>query len=1510
MAGNRPRDWHVLDLDKDPTPGDPDRVRTLARTLHDFADDVSDALKIVKGMAEEDTALKWAGKSADVFKDEFSDVPKNLKKLKKSYEMCGDALAAYWPKLERAQALADRALAKGREAQHDLSSAKSRLSSADSWVTRAGREADKYKDDPTGSKSGADKPDESKVRAATRDVQHAKSAQTKAQSDVNSAQDALSAAKKMAEDARKMREDAAREAKNKIDDASDAGIQNRSWWEDVGDWFEDNWDTIVTVCKVVVTVVGIVAMIIGGPILGAIVLVAALVVLADTLYKYSKGQASLWDVGFAALDCIPGMKGLTSLGKLAKGAKGLKAMRLKGMATAVRGLAKNGRAAIEDGAKGAYSRAKSLIKRCGDPVDPATGYMYMEQTDISLPGTLPFAFARRVSSGYYSGWWFGSSWASTIDQRLETDERGVVFVTEDGMLLTYPHPEQPDAPVLPESGPRRPLSLLGHGGYRITDPGTGQTRQFASPVDGKALLERITDRNHNTITFDYDSEGTPVAMRHSGGYCVRFTVEGQRITALHLTGPAGDDAEPEVVVKRYGYVDGNLVEVINSSGKPLRFTYDERLRITSWEDTNHHRYRYEYDHQDRCTEQGGEAGHLANFFKYDVLNPAWPNRRITEVTTGAGATSRFVIDDACLVVAEVDPSGHTVRHAFDSRNQLIARTDAQGHVTRYTWDENGNLIGVEHADGARTFMAYNEFGQPVEIVQPGGGFWRYTYDDRGNHLTTLTPDSALTRFSYDDSGHRTAITDALGSTAVVECDRAGLPLRVIDAAGGVTRYKRDIFGRPVKVIDLAGATTHLEWTVEGLVSRRVAPDGSTECWTYDGEGNCTSHTDAIGGVTTFEYTHFDLLAVRTAPDGARYVFEHDPELRLRKVVDPLGMEWTYEYDLSGRLIAETDFDDRTYTYTHDASGRLTARTTPSGQTIHYGRDPLGRVVLKNAAGDVTTYAYDAAGDLVEASGPDAILTLERDREGRVISETVNDRTVIYTYDALGRRAGRTTPSGAVSNWSYDASGNRVVLATSGRLLSFTYDAAGRELSRRIGENVALEQGFDAMGRLTRQDMIGPGESPIQSRTYAYREDGYLVASTDQLNGTQWFDLDAAGRVTGVRAAGWTETYAYDAAGNQIQASWPAGMPGQDATGTRSYVGTRIRAAGSVRYEYDDAGRMALRQKTRLSRKPDTWRYFWDAEDRLTAVVTPDGTHWRYRYDPLGRRIAKQRLDEAGEAVVEQVNFAWDGTTLCEQTSLWSGASEAVTLTWDHDGLHPLVQTERKMVLGGDSASQQEIDCRFYAIVTDLVGAPTELLDEHGEIAWRRRTTLWGGTAWNRGALAYTPLRYPGHYNDPEAGLHYNYFRHYDPETARYLTPDPLGLSPAPNPVTYVHNPHTWADPLGLSPCNDEILPEGYTSSPALERDPYHPDMVAQRRADNAELYAASPADRAAELGYKRRISPQKAPFNSHGQEVFSNGKNYITPDVDGHNVSDGWKMFNKKGQRIGTYDADLNYIKK
>ncbi|WP_460106812.1 putative T7SS-secreted protein [Streptomyces sp. YKOK-J1] len=1024
-----------------------------------------------------------------------------------------------------------------------------------------------------------------------------------------------------------------------------------------------------------------------------------------------------------------------------------------------------------------------------DPINLATGKMYLPQTDVTLPGVLPLVLERRVESGYHLGRWFGPSWSSTLDQRLEIDAEGVVFVTEDGLLLAYPHPA-PGLPTLPSHGPRRPLDRV-EGGYTVTDPRTRRTWHFADRGEDLAVLEQIDDRNGNWITFEYDAEGTPLGVVSSSGQGVRITTESGRVTALHLA-TTGEE------LKRYGYTDGDLTEVVNSSGLPLRFTYDEVGRVTSWTDTNVRSYTYEYDDRDRCVAEGGSAGHMSLTLSYGDRD-AETGLRTTTATTGEGHTRRYLVNDAWQVVAQIDALGATTRFHRDRYHRLLSQTDPLGHTTTFRYDDDGNLISVVRPDGREATAEYNSLGLPVKVVNPDGTVVRQRYDECGNRTSVTDPAGRTTHFTYTEAGHLNSVTDPLGHTSTLVCDRAGLPVEVTDALGATTRYQRDALGRPTVITDPTGATTCLEWSIEGHLTGRTAPDGTTETWTYDGEGNCTSHTDPIGGVSRFEYTHFDLLTARTGPDGVRYEFDHDAELRLTRVTNPQGLTWTYEYDAAGRLVTETDFDDRTLTYECDPAGRLTARRNALGETLAFARNELGQVLRKDAAGKVTTYAYDFTDQLAQATGPDGTtLTLLRDRYGRLHSETVDGRTLTYTYDALGRRAGRTTPTGATTTWSYDAAGRRTnMVAASGHPIDFTYDDAGRELTRHIGDTITLDHTFDPLGRLTTQSVTGVGDRTVQHRAYSYRADGNLIGIDDHLSGSRRFDLDAAGRVTAVHAAGWTERYAYDEAGNQTQAEWPTSHPGGEATGPRAYVGTRITRAGNVRYEHDALGRVTLRQKTRLSRKPDTWRYEWDPEDRLTAVTTPDGTRWRYTYDPLGRRTAKLRLADDGETVLERVDFTWDGTTLCEQTTTSADLPHPVTLTWDHQGLRPLAQTER---ITTSDTTQDEIDSRFFAIVTDLVGAPSELIDEHGEIAWRTRSTLWGTTAWAANSTAYTPLRFPGQYYDPETGLHYNYFRHYDPETARYITPDPLGLSPAPNPTAYVHNPKVWSDPLGLTPC--------------------------------------------------------------------------------------------------------------
>ncbi|CAM5638630.1 putative T7SS-secreted protein [Streptomyces canus] len=1078
------------------------------------------------------------------------------------------------------------------------------------------------------------------------------------------------------------------------------------------------------------------------------------------------------------------------------GGKGAGGVGKAALRDAARALAKGGlKAGARDGVTTSLrdTARKLLCKVFGsDPIDMATGRMSLPQTDVTLPAKLPLVFSRQFESSYGAGRWFGPKWASTADQRLEIDAEGVIFVREDGSLLAYPHPA-PGVLVLPLAGERHSLTVDAYGDYTITDPETGRVWEFAGPGgDGIALLAQVIDRSGQWLTFDYDEQGAPKAIVHSAGHHLRITTADGRITALHL-------ADTELV--RFGYDDhGHLATVTNSSGLPTRFTNDSSGRITAWTDTNNSSYHYVYDEQDRCTSQGGEAGHLRYSYTYGDPDPTTGHRTVAAVNS-LGHTTRYLINRDLQVIAVTGPDGATTHTTYDRADRPLTVTDPLGRTQSYAYDEAGRTTMAIRPDGRYTSIGYNTQGLPVAVTSPDGTHTTQQFDGYGNRTSVTYASGATTHFTYDTQGHLASITNALGETTRVRCNPAGLPLEVTDPLGAVTRYERDSFGRPAKITEPTGSVTRLEWTVEGRLSRRTAADGTTESWAYDGEGNCTAHTDALGAVSRYEYTHFDLLAARTGPDGVRYEFDHDTELRLTKVTNPQGLTWSYDYDPVGRLTAETDFDDRTLTYAHDPAGQLTTSTTASGRPIRFSRDVLGQVIRKDAAGAVTTYAYDLTGALTEATGPHATLILHRDAVGRVLSETVNDRTLTYTHDVLGRRTGRTTPTGATTAWSYDASGNRSGMVASGRTLTFTHDEAGRELTRHIGESVTLTQAFDPLGRLTKQDLTGPTGQRLQHRAYTYQADGNLTAIDDHLNGARNFALDATGRVTAVHAANWTETYAYDEAGNQTQVTWPSTHPGHESTGDRTYMGTRITRAGAIRYEHDEAGRITLRQKTRLSRKPATWRYEWDAEDRLTAVTTPDGTRWRYRYDPLGRRIAKQRLAPDGESVLEQVDFTWDGTTLCEQTTRSPSLSNPVTLTWNHQGLHPITQTER---ITAADAPQHEIDSRFFAIVTDLVGTPTELIDEQGDIAWRTRSTLWGTTAWIADSAAYTPLRFPGQYYDPETGLHYNYFRHYDPETARYTTPDPLGLEPADNPITYVTNPHTWTDPLGLTPCTWDV----------------------------------------------------------------------------------------------------------
>ncbi|MGK8524310.1 RHS repeat-associated core domain-containing protein [Nocardia asteroides] len=649
-------------------------------------------------------------------------------------------------------------------------------------------------------------------------------------------------------------------------------------------------------------------------------------------------------------------------------------------------------------------------------------------------------------------------------------------------------------------------------------------------------------------------------------------------------------------------------------------------------------------------------------------------------------------------------------------------------------------------------------------------------------------------------------------------NEAGLPVQLTGPHGAVTHIRRDAAGRPTHITDPLGAVTRYDWSPAGKLLRRTDPDGHSESWTYDGEGNILTHTDRAGGVTRFSYGVFDLLHSRIDPDGSITRYTWDTERRLTAVVNPNGQSWTYEYDSAGRLIAETDYSGATTRYAYDRAGRIGAITPPTGTTRHHRHDILGRLTEVTAGDEWIRYTHDPAGRLLSAVngvGADTTHSLRfaYTAAGGIASQQLDVQPpMLFEHDQRGHRIRRTTPSGAVATWHHDLTGRLDHLSADDHDITFDYDPLGRLTGWRVGE-LAVTRGLTALGRVTHQEVTAfparslsldlgslsrPAPRRLRRDEYVYRPDGYLTTHTIARSDTdplhRDYSLDTAGRITTVSTNGSpTERYTYDALSNitsstvsasdNPSAPAPAAAPLPTDDRRREYRDNRLIRDGRTRYHYDNAGRLIRKTTVRLSRKPDVWHYRYNAFDELTDVWTPDHQWWHYTYDALGRRTTKQRLATDG-TVLERIDYVWDGSQLIEQ------ATGTGTIRWQYQpGSHtPLTQT----------TDQTTIDREFYAIITDLVGTPTELIDPGTALpAATAGADLWGRTTWR--GKASSPLRFPGQIHDPETGLHYNGFRYYNPDTGQYLTPDPLGLAPSPNPYAYTTNPLRFIDPLGLTP---------------------------------------------------------------------------------------------------------------
>ena len=128
----------------------------------------------------------------------------------------------------------------------------------------------------------------------------------------------------------------------------------------------------------------------------------------------------------------------------------------------------------------------------------------------------------------------------------------------------------------------------------------------------------------------------------------------------------------------------------------------------------------------------------------------------------------------------------------------------------------------------------------------------------------------------------------------------------------------------------------------------------------------------------------------------------------------------------------------------------------------------------------------------------------------------------------------------------------------------------------------------------------------------------------------------------------------------------------------------------------------------------------------------------------------------------------DGVTLSGDLRIREGMPTYYSLNFPQA---PKALNTPTLDLGGTSV---------YYIHTDHLGSPRAISNRLQDVLWSWAADPFGTTAANddpdaNGVSFNFNLRFAGQYFDAETGLHYNYFRYYDPSTGRYITSDPIGI---------------------------------------------------------------------------------------------------------------------------------------
>ncbi|MCY1015228.1 RHS repeat-associated core domain-containing protein [Pyxidicoccus sp. MSG2] len=756
---------------------------------------------------------------------------------------------------------------------------------------------------------------------------------------------------------------------------------------------------------------------------------------------------------------------------------------------------------------------------------------------------------------------------------------------------------------------------------------------------------------------------------------------------------------------------------------------------------------------------------------------------------------------------------------------LVERVDRTGEGpvrSEFTWyDDTEHQFPVKslNAGAHRNRFAYHPGFGTVAVAEDANGLvTRFRYDGLARQRATVTPTGEDTTLEYgaDSLGQAKVTTRKVGGQEeAVTLDNYGRErrseLRGFDGSIVSVTSTYDNLGRKTAASrptsgNAPPRSTSMTYDKLGRVLTVTTPEGTVTSYGYDKltttkfdeRSNKTStNVDGLSQVvarsqyttggrelrTTYAYGPFGLLRRVTDSKGNVVDIEHDRLGRRTRVSDPDSGVTTSVYNAFGELKQETDGGNRVTTYEYDALGRQEKLTGPDGvTTLVWDTDLRGALWQTTSPQGVTTeFLYNDKAQLSDS-------TWRQGNTSYTISQTYDwaGRLETMSYpEALGRRMKvrrAYTDHGYLREVRDDVT-QHVFWTAQER------NAFGQLTSELLGNGVQTQYRHDSRGRLRFIDSSRSGVS-LQKLAYEWDVEGNLLSRNDVLaRTTEDFEYDPLDRLKK-----WTVfqncrrsvlEYDYDDIGNLLARRV---LEGSGSPTNSVYTGApggphAVKQTQAGSYGYDGSGNQVSGPGRAVS---------YTAFD-LPLRIAGAGREVNFTYDARQARFRKSSSLGGTTIYVGGVYEQRQAGGQTQHVFYISGAERVVAqVVWAESA--GSITSEQPLYLLVDHQGSTET-------VTDLLGGVVGQERMKFEPFGARRLPYALPVA---AAVSSPQVKkgFTGHEPDDEFGLVNMRGRVYDPETARFLTPDPFVQMPEDgqsyNRYAYaLNNPLRWTDPTGF-----------------------------------------------------------------------------------------------------------------